>query len=357
MQDFTTSGNPTYLFQAELHHPFPDWVVSKPIPEAGDFAKSASAAFADPARRLLPLTDPVSTFHSAINLFAQMDQFDEGVFNRVKAACALFDIEHDVAPYAELFAERIEKSAAEADTDISSYAIDEVLGGQRYRLLPLDTATDIVDAATELRKMAAERRIHYIMLLPAARRIVKAAADRNVEGLPQIILRLGVERMADLDAAGPALQKRASLAKSAAPEVVSAQYADALKEAAEGRCSDIECVEKIAAIDQAAGIAHKFSDFHPTPLPHEIIFSGPVLAEVEKAAKAHVCINDVLIPLDAIRLIPQLVAEFKLSKEASSSFEQHRGTTDARDISLAVMSWNDSDRRTLLRLAASVIGA
>ena len=72
-QDYTTINNPRFLFRAEMHQPFPDWVVSQAMPEAGEFTKKAASAFADPKRRLLPICSKSAAFHSAINIFAKPD--------------------------------------------------------------------------------------------------------------------------------------------------------------------------------------------------------------------------------------------------------------------------------------------
>jgi hypothetical protein len=194
-QDYTTDPNPRYLYVAELHHPFPEWVANAPVPSADQFTKKASAAFADPSRRLLPIADKVSTFHSVINLLADVTNFPDTAFDRVKEACDFFGISKDVAPYAELFADRLEKSAS-SNAAAVKFAIDEEINGETYKLLPLSDAMDIEDAGFSLAKMASDNRIHFVHLVNAARRIVKAADDHNVtDKLPELILRVGSERL------------------------------------------------------------------------------------------------------------------------------------------------------------------
>lgn len=123
-QDFTTMTTPRFLYLAELNRPLPAWVANAPMPQKEDFVKKAATAFADVHRRLLPIATKSATFHSALNIFAHMDDYSDEVFERVKEACSHFGIEDDVAPYAELFANEIEKSASADVIPEGRFAID-----------------------------------------------------------------------------------------------------------------------------------------------------------------------------------------------------------------------------------------
>lgn len=346
--DFTTDPNPRYLYVAELHHPFPAWVANAPIPSANQFTKKANAAFADSARRLLPIADSVSTFHSAINLFADVSKFPDAAFDRIKEACEFFGIADEVAPYAEVFAGRIEKSATQAPS--IEFAINEEIGGNQFRLLPLADADDVADAGFQLAKMAADARIHFIHFARAARKIVKAAEDKNVSNLPEMVRRVGVERVHNFTKAASILGNRAEAAKIGDPEVIHQSYMEALQET-----DPHTAVEKIAAIDTAVGISHRYYNGASLPLPTDIVFNGPLVSEVEKIARAHAAIGNVLVPLDELKKVDRRALAFSLSKEAGEAIVRVLDdTADATDVSLLVDSWVDTDRRTLLRLAAAV---
>lgn len=346
--DFTTDPNPRYLYVAELHHPFPAWVANAPIPSADQFAKKANAAFADSARRLLPIADSVSTFHSAINLFADVSKFPDAAFDRIKEACEFFGIADEVAPYAEVFAGRIEKSATHAPS--IEFAINEEIGGNQFRLLPLADADDVADAGFQLAKMAADSRIHFIHFVRAARKIVKAAEDKGVNNLPETVRRVGVERVHNLTKAAGLIDARANYAKNGDVAEVRAAYLEALQDA-----DPHAVVEKIAAIDTAAGITHRYQVGAALPLPTDIVFNGPLISEVEKVARAHAAIGNVLIPLVELKKVDRRALAFSLSKEAGEAIVRVlEDTDDATDVSLLVDSWVDDDRRTLLRLAAAV---
>ncbi len=353
-QDYTTLNNPRFLYFAEMHRPFPDWAANAPLPNAESFEKCASAAFADPERRLLPIRDKVCTFHSALDLFANAADYSEEVFSRIKSACEFFQIEDDVAPYADVFADSFEKQASEASAPSGRYAIDQEINGTRYQLLPLNDAQDVRDSAHELAKMASESRIHFLTLLPAAQEVVKAAEELGVEGVPALINRMGMERCADMDKAASYIMGREKFAKNADTVTVKAEYESIIADAKSGEITPWLCMQKIAALDDAVGIRCRYNEASPVMNPAEIVFGGPLVSEVEKAARHNVAIKDVLVPLSVVRSINSDEASFKLSKTAGHTFKQLSHSDDAKDLSLAIMGWDAADQRTLLRMAAAL---
>lgn len=350
-QDYTTSNNPRFLYFAEMHLPVPAWVSKEPMPTASAFEKCAAAAFADQTRRLLPIRDKLSAFHSALEVFSNMDSYAEETFERVKSACEFYGIEADVAPYAELFAEKMEKAAAADTPGTGKFAIDQEIGGVAYRILPLNDAEDVTSSASELAKMAAERRIHFLTMVPAAVEIAKAASHFGVKSLPYLVERFGYERLPDFAGARKGIEGRELLSKTADQRAVKEAYEDALSEGESEIISPSECMSKIASIDDAAGLRYRYFRGAPVLTAADIVFSGPLVSEVEKAAREYVAIREVLVPLAVIKSISTEEIDFKLTKEASSSLGRVRDTSDAKDISLVVMEWEDEDQRTLLRLA------
>lgn len=347
--DFTTENNPRYLYLAELHRPFPDWVSQKPIPSKDDFTKKASAAFADPQRRLLPINTPEAAFHSAINLFACMQDFPASAFDRVKEACASFQIEADVAPYAELFASEMEKTAADTRPP-GWFAIDTEIAGSRYQLLPLNSREDVVQSAHDLAKMAAENRINIMLLVPAARELVKAAAQHEVkESLPRVV-RFGYERFPEAEKAATLIQGRSAYCKDPSlRSTLDRLYTEALVDLS---LDPITTMNKIAAIDHQAGLRVNYREDSAVPTPFDVVFCGPLRSSVEKVAKEHVLVkNDVLVPLASLRNITPIAVEYGLSKVAATQFLRARDSDDARDISLLISNWSDTDKDQLLRLA------
>jgi hypothetical protein len=348
--DYTHTNNPRSIHLAEMAAPFPDWIKGSPIPSKDGLEKLASVAFADRANRLLPLHSKEATFFSAVDYFANVDSYPERTFEAIKEACDHFDIGADVAPYAEFFSGVFEKKASDSQPVIlpGKFAINTTLNGKDFRLLPLDDAYEISKSARDLTSMVEENRIHYLMFVDAAREIVKAAAEAAVvHELPGLVVEVGTPRFEDLDKAASLIESRRSLCDQTAFDA----YSDALKEAAAGEITADDCMRKIAATDSAIGLRYNFNPRRVVPLPHDIVFTGPSYAEVEKLARERVMVRGVPVPLEAVRKIDKLDVEFNLEKAAAATLLQLRDGGDAIPLSHAVSEWPETDQKLLLKLS------
>lgn len=346
MTDFTQDPTLRHFYQAEMHHPFPEWVASSAIPTSADVEKNASASFADASRRLLPVHNPVAAFHSALDLMAHPEDYTEQIFDRVKKACSLFGITKDLEPYVEFFAGKIEKSAATSEP-LVNYAIDEKFGDRDYQLFPIDTEEQIKDASYKLVNMAFENRLPYPFFYKAACRVYKAAENLNiVDDVHLQIAEAGVDRLIDKNLTLEKLAGRERFARFGDPELVREQYEEAVNET----CVD-KMICKIAAVDLVAGVPHKFRATAHVAMPHAIVKTGPLVSAIEKAARENVSIDDVLIPLAEIQKIQLRDAMFALSDPATQDLRKHASSDDAKDLSLAILDWAEGDKRQLMRLA------
>jgi hypothetical protein len=157
-----------------------------------------------------------------------------------------------------------------------------------------------------------------------------------------------------LEKAARYIQGREKFAKQADTVAAKAEYEEIITEAKAGTITPWLCMQKIAALDDALGIRCRYNEASPVMNPSEIVFSGPLVREVEKAARCNVAIKDVLVPLSVVRSINFDEASFKLSKTAGHTLKQLSHSDDAKDLSLAIMGWDDADQRTLLRMAAAL---
>lgn len=350
--DYTHTNNPRSLYLAEMAIPFPQWVKGCPVPTSAGLEKLASVAFADRSRRLLPLHEKEAAFFSAVDYFANVGSYPESTFAYIKEACDHFDIGSDVAPYAEHFAGVFEKRAAD-EAPVAAparFAISTHLNGRDFKLLPLNDAYEVTKSAKELVKMVDENRIHYLMFVDAAREIVKAATDAScVTELPGLVVHVGTPRFEDLDKAARMIDSRRPLI--GACEGAMEEYVGAIKAAAEGKITPEECMQKIAATDDAIGIRYNYNPRTRVPLPHDIVFGGPSLPEVEKMAATNLLVRGVPVPLRVVASIPKIDCEFLLEKDASASLLSLRDGGNAAPLSLAVAAWSEADQKTLLRLA------
>ncbi len=350
--DYSKTRNPRSLAIAEMAIPFPEWIKGRPIPTSEGFEKLASVAFADRENRLLPIFEKEAAFFSAVDYFANAGEYPEEVFDHIKEACAYFGIGADVAPYAEYFAGEFEKQAsAETPSTLPGrFGIDTTLNGTHFRLLPLNDPYEIAKSARDLATMVDQNRIHYLMFVDAAREVVKAAADACViHEIPGLIVQAGTPRFEDLDKAASLIESRRSLVSNY-PGAFS-EYEEAVKQAAAGEISPEDCMRKIAATDSAIGLRYNFNPRHPVPLPHNIVFGGPTVEEVEKMAASHALIRGVPVPLEALRQIATVDAEFHLEKAAFDSFIALRSQESAAPLSLEVAGWGESDQKALLKMA------
>ena len=348
--DYTHTNNPRSLYLAKMAIPFPQWIKGSPVPTSGTLEKLASVAFADRDRRLLPLHDKEAAFFSSVDYFANVGSYPEVTFAYIKEACDHFGIGADVAPYAEHFAGVFEKRAADEATVSapSKFAVSTHLNGCDFKLLPLNDAYEITKSAKDLVKMVDESRIHYLMFVDAAREVVKAATEASVvHELPGLVVHVGTPRFEDLDKAANMIESRRPLVGGF--EGAFEAYTSAVKGAASGVITPEECMQKIAATDDVIGLRYNYNLRSRVPLPHDIVFGGPSYPEVEKAASENVMVRGVAVPLlSAIRNIQEIDINYHLSKEAAADMHKTEG---AAALSHDVAKWNETDQKTLLRLA------
>lgn len=349
--DYTYTNNPRSIYLAEMAVPFPQWIKGRPIPTSDELVKLASVAFADRARRLLPIHEKEAAFFSAVDYFANAGEYPEDAFDYIKEACDHFGIGADVAPYAEYFAGEFEKRAADASpAEVGRFAISTSLNGKDFKILPLNDAYEITKSAKDLVRMVDENRIHYLMFVDAAREVVKAATEAAcVTELPGLVTHAGTPRFEDLEKAARMIESRRPLVGQF--EGAFDAYTGAIKAAAAGKITPEECMQKIAATDDVIGLRYNYNLRSRVPLPHDIVFGGPSLPEVEKAAAENVMVRGVPVPLRVINLIPKIDCEFHLEKSAADRLIELRADGQAVPISHEVSTWPDTDQKTLLRLA------
>lgn len=340
MDDYTQTNNPRSLHAAEKIHKFPAWVAEEPV-DTNDLVKKASAAFADTERRLLPIHTRGATFRSAVDLFANFNSYSMGVCERVKSAAVTFDLMDDLQPY--LPAEEQEKSAAFEDT---KYALDYIHGDRHVQALPISTPGMTYDSSRELTKMASNGQVHFLQLRAAAQDIVKAANTFEVD-IPELIGMLGTERLPDLEKAANILENRGAMV-SRDPSVDKA-YKDLATQARAGADPE-ELMVKIASVDANSGMRYRYNPRGIAVLPSSVVYSGPPISLLEKAANAYAVTGDTEIPMEAFLAIPQEDLITQLSKEAGELVIDARsgGGMKMTDCLEKIAS---SDRKLVIQLA------
>ena len=332
--DFTRTNNPTSLFKAASVHPFPEWADTSPIPHAAGLTKLANAAFADSAKRLLPIHTKAASFFSMVDFLDHPNDFGLATGERLKTACENFGIMDDMLPYLREADNSFIKSASSAD-----FAIDVEIGKTPVKLFPLDSLENVREAVVGLTKMANERRLEYTMLRDASLRVMEKAADYR-EPVNTLLASFAVTRFTDPE-------KSASLiASRGATPYEQSQYNAVCSDLAAGLDPE-EAVTKIAAYDIA--FDHNNHLYAGTHLrPHDIVYCGERLDDLTKAASENVLVNGIAIPMSVLASIKTEDLEFGLSKSASASFDIK---TDSISLADTIACWSAVDKKTLLHLS------
>lgn len=326
--DFTRTNNPTSIFKAASHHPFPDWVANAPVPTAESLAGLKPNAFADMVKRLLPIHTKEASFFSMIDFLDHPEDFGIETGKRVKAACDSHGITNEMLPWLQEADNSFQKQASTCD-----WAIDTQIGDTPVRMFPLDTEENKREAVTGLTKMASEKRIDYTLLREAALTLIEKNASVNT-----LLADFAITRFTDPE------KSAALIAGRGGNEHEQRQYNLIVKELADGGDPE-QAVLKIAACDIAFDRPN-----HPFPStrlrPHNLVYCGEPLADLAKQASEHVIVHDVLVPKSALAAIDPTDIEFGLSKQAGVSFDASKP-----DIGDIIAGWDKIDQKTLLYLA------
>jgi len=274
MHDFTTDQRPGFLQLATTLVPDAEALLPK-IAGPHD-----SAAYADCGRKLFPIHTKDATILSAAYAKWASVELDEFTKSRLDQACEVFGV--------TLPDDGMPKSAA---AEAAPYGLTVKDGSSESHHYPLHSGGAVAASSYEL---ADDFFVHHKLppswYREAAREICKAA---SVLGVPDALLQ------PDVVAAGtevlPDFEKAAAYAKArsfghAPPEAVEI-YEDLVKCASENPADLDAVMDTIYDLDRSIGI--HYSSILPDPVA---MFDGPLDADFQKAANAHVCIADVMVP-------------------------------------------------------------
>lgn len=325
------------LAVADSRIPFPEWVRESVLPDPQHLEKAAATAFADEARSL-PIQDKVSTFLSAIQVVSEPEKYAEKIASRVQKAVAHFGIEGDIAPYADLAIDELEKVASSSPVEIT-YAIE--LQDDGVQVLPLNDKSATEYAAAEVWKMAGQGDLPHMLVVEALPKIVAAAEQFGAE-IPDRLVKMAKaseNHWLDWDKAEKLTEGRHFRATRGDAEEAKQHYAGVLKEARAEEISPDEAVMKLAAVDLLYGVQPSYplkyaSTRLPThvPTPTEIVYCGDDdLQETCKAATENVLVRETLIPFVEFKNLPKEEIRLRLSKEAAQKWDEMPENFDAID--------------------------
>lgn len=318
-----------------------------------EFPKWANEETADPetihgyawaSEKALPIHTKSAAFRSAITV-AMSDGLPEEVRDKAAGACVAFGITDDVSAVLDKLLDTT-KSASE-ETPV--YAIED----GEYQALPLSTASQIKHAAEVIIDSYRDEIINFPTLYKAARKINKRA---KVVGcvVRQGVADLGTDsRLVDLDkAAGVYLRERAHKFEKHdnGPELAK-QAADAFDEAVNDIEDGDELVIKLAAIDEELGYRPLLSRHKGrVTRPDVLIYNGVSKAAAMETLRENAIINEVFIPVKAVRAIPDEKMEYLLDKNA---FIMWKEAADGFGVTEVVNSLTNDQRKKILQFATT----
>jgi hypothetical protein len=353
--DFIKDQNPTALFEVGIKSGdrLPDYVKQATMLQEEDVANLSDIAFADTYNRLHPIHTKAATYMSAVYLAGKGMQ-DTVEFEITKQAAEFFGIVQDIDEAIALLP-TVEKSAS-SDLTLEKYALTFQIDEQdTWKAYPLNTEVEVTKAATDSVKDWVDDHIPTDWLFAAACNIVKRANELGIErnSIPEKIWSLGEERMVDFAIAEESIntRKQAGVADTA-------EYLQAVKEAAEGKISVAYAIDQWMTLDTVNGIDHK-----RIISPQEAFFSGFKSATVEKMAHQNVFIKDVLVPVSEMLKLSankgQLI-KMAFRKEAAEHIIslldtlQDSNEKTASEVSCSISKLGDVQQKELLSLLLQV---
>lgn len=287
--DFTTDQNPTALYEVGIKagDKLPEYVKEASVLQAEDVAPLANIAFADSFNRLFPIHTKAATYMSAVYLAGNGDTKSH-TFKNVQKAAEFYGITEDVDAAIDLLPQTEKSASAKQEKYALHFNLEEENSWEAY---PINNEVEVSKAAMDVLRDWHDDHIPADWFFRAAQNVVKQAHALNIDHntLPAAIWSVGEERLVDFNNALEAAKYRAR-------EAGEKDYAEAVKEAAEGKITVDEMLDKWMFLDVLNSVNHKTAG-----TPHEILFSGPLASEVEKLAAERVFIQDVLVPTEAVK--------------------------------------------------------
>lgn len=363
--DFITDQNPSvYLFMRDRDM-LPDYVLksNKLTPE--DTEVLDKVAFADPANRLYPCHTKSACWQSAA-YFASKHETNDRLKGNIEKMAAHHGIAEDVQKVFAAFEEEFQK-AASADTGMEkkAYALELDMGGFQGRgvekFYPINDKFEIVRASEDATSDYKHGTIPMYAMRKIAFNIMEAAEEQGVPAneLTVQVQHLGTRRLPDPYAAETLVGMRKRAGVDIAP------YEQAIKTLQEkmaglGAMEAIEAADDTAKdiyfMDKEAGINYKRDQLDP----YALLFTGPTINDLEKAAATTVNIKGINVPVeDVVNLADNTIdnvfskASGDVIKQAKSLVSGDSTVSSCVEASELIGGLDDSVQKVLLGTLAN----
>lgn len=286
------ANSPLWGFLKEAADAVPAYVMESEYPTEESVERLPDHLFADTVTRTYPIHTKAASWMSYVTARGNGD--DKHAV-RIKDAAAIYGIVEDLDAVDAYF--NIKSANAHSPAEVP-YALQVDFGqdgryGEKYagvqKFFPLDTRSNVEDAALKLASAVNEMPIEWVHL--AASNIVKRAKEleMDISEFSDRVCRWGGEYAYNPDAALEVAQLRKKLASAETGELY-----EQLVRAVDLNPEDLpQALEVWAELDRQNGIKYSAE----TPDPYSAAFCGVAQTALEKVAHISVQMGDYVIPI------------------------------------------------------------
>lgn len=326
-KDYVQCENPAIFMRLHEENLIPDYVLESPRVTEEDTEGLSVVAFADPYTRSYPCHTKAACWQSAA-WYAGTAGDEVHVRENIEKMAAAHGISEDVAKVFDCFNEEFAKVAEAEIVEEPQYALSMNLGGYQGRgfeqYYPINNYHEVTRSGEEV----AEDYLGGMLPMPIMRKVastlMKAAAAFDVPTceMPRIVCQFGIQRLPDPFAAEVMIDMRKRAGVDIAPYVA---MLTGLQEAMKKSASYTDSIalannvaDQMYQLDFDNGISYtgRVED------PYNLLFSGPAVEELEKAASQVVDIMNVNVPVvDFLNLSDEKIDAI-FSKKAAAIIKQ-----------------------------------
>lgn len=302
--DFVMDQNPAVFAHLADQGLVPDYVMSSQRVTPEETAPLSVVAFADPFKRRFPCHTKAACWQSAA-YFAGNNMHEQHIKDNIVKMAAAHDIADDVQAVFDSFQSEFDKVAAKVyeAQPMQKYAMTIDFEGFQGRgveeFYPLNSYSDVITASDDATRDFRIGSLPMDAMRKVACNIIDAAAEYDVplEELTPEIRNMGVKKLPDPFAAGELIGIRKNAGVDMTPYLAAmAMLGEAITKTASADAA-IAMADDVAAqivrMDNQNGIIYS----NMMPNPYDIIFTGPSLEDMNKAAAQLVVIEGVRVPV------------------------------------------------------------
>lgn len=329
--DFVTANNPAIFGYLKERDAIPSYVLSSKKITKEDVAGLDKVAFACPEKRLYPCHTKEACWESAA-YFAGSGETEASVRENIEKMASYHNIADDVNSVFALFEDVMNKAASSDSKSepMVKYALNLDFQGFEGRgvenFYPINSATEVVTASDDSTADYNAGKIPTSAMRKIASAITEAAIEYNVNpsDLTGEIRELGTRNIPDPYAAEILVKMRKSAAHN---ELVQQLQKDLenTKDVTEAINITNKAAEDMLTLDKRAGITYGKGVLSP----YSILFSGPTLEELEKAAASTITVKNINIPVEDFINLSEKDIDINFSAKSASIIKEAKSYVDA----------------------------